>query len=133
MRRTQSTPGSLVIPQDRGYGSGASAEKLSFHHEEAAMTTILHIENQVRDFESWKSVFDKFGNFRSERNVRGYRLGRGLEDPNRVTVDLEFDSVADAEAFGVALQKIWATPQSRDELVSHNVPVILELIEDHRI
>lgn len=97
------------------------------------MTTTLHIENQVRDYDSWKQTFDKFERFRAEQNVRAYRLGRGVEDPNHVTVDLVFDSVADAQAFRASLEKIWATPQSKEELVAHSSPVILDLVTDHTL
>lgn len=89
----------------------------------------LHIENQVRDFETWKTVFDKFDRFRAEQKVRSYRMSRRVDDPSRIAIDLEFDSVQDATAFRGALEQIWTTPQSKEHLVSHETPLLLEEIE----
>jgi hypothetical protein len=89
----------------------------------------VHVENHVRDFDTWKEVFDKFEAFRAEQGVRSYRVSRQVEDPDQVTVDLDFDSVEDATAFRGALEKIWATPQSREHLVSHEAPRILEVVD----
>lgn len=91
--------------------------------------TTLHIENTVHDYESWKAVFDKFDRFRAEQNVRSYRLCRHLDDPHRVTVEMDFDTTEDAIAFRGALEKIWATPQSREQLVAHERPRLLDLVE----
>jgi hypothetical protein len=90
----------------------------------------LHIENTVRDFDSWKAVFDKFERFRTEQGVLAYRVVRSVTEPNDVMVDLEFDSTPSAEAFIVHLQQIWSTPQSKDELVTHGRPRIFDVITD---
>ena len=96
------------------------------------MTTTLHIENTVRDYASWQQAFDKFERFRADNGVRSYRICRKAGDPNQVLVDLEFDSTADAEAFVPLLERIWSTPQSREQLVSHGAPEFLELLR-HRV
>jgi hypothetical protein len=98
--------------------------------QEEAMTT-LHVENTVRDYDEWKSVFDKFDRFRADNQVRSYRVSRFADDPSKVHVDLEFDTRQDAEAFTLKLQQIWATPQSQAQLVAHNEPILLETLE-HR-
>jgi len=93
----------------------------------------LHIENTVRDFDEWKATFDKFERFRIEKRMRGYRLARQVDEPNKVVIDLDFDSVEDATAFRGALQRIWGTPQSRDQLVAHTPPTIYEVVELRRV
>jgi hypothetical protein len=93
------------------------------------MTTV-HIENNVRDYEAWQQAFDKFERFRAENGVRAYRITRLAADPHQVTVDLEFGSTAEAEAFLPLLEKIWSTPQSHEQLVSHSVPALMELVRD---
>ena len=94
--------------------------------------TTLHIENTVRDYASWQEAFDKFERFRADNGVKSYRICRKAGDPNQITVDLEFGSAAEAEAFVPQLQRIWSTPQSREQLVSHGAPELLELVR-HRV
>ncbi|MET0999592.1 MAG: hypothetical protein ABWX73_12805 [Marmoricola sp.] len=95
------------------------------------MTTV-HIENTVRDYAAWQEAFDKFERFRADNGVRSYRICRRPEDANQITVDLEFGSTAEAEAFLPLLERIWSTPQSQEQLVSHGSPVILEVLR-HRV
>lgn len=90
----------------------------------------LHIENTVRDFDTWKGAFDKFDRFRADRGVRSYRLSRRADDADQVIVDLEFDSVEAARTFRAALEQIWRTPRSREELVAHSEPVVYEVVEE---
>jgi hypothetical protein len=93
----------------------------------------LHIENTVRDFEEWKAVFDKFDRFRADKGTRGYRLSRLVDDPSTVVVDLDFDSIEDATLFRGALEQIWQTPQSKQQLVSHRTPLVYDVVEQRQI
>lgn len=94
--------------------------------------TTLHIENTVRDYASWQEVFDKFERFRADHGVRSYRICRQAGDPNQITVDLEFGSTTEAEDFVPLLAQIWSTPQSREMLVDHAAPQVLEQLR-HRV
>ena len=94
--------------------------------------TTLHIENTVRDYASWQEAFDKFERFRADNGVKSYRICRHASDPNQITVDLEFGSAAEAEAFVPQLQRIWSTPQSREQLVAHGEPELMEELR-HRV
>jgi hypothetical protein len=94
---------------------------------------ILHIENTVRDFDEWKAVFDKFDRFRADKGMRSYRMLRQIDDPNKVSVDLEFDTVEDAAAFRGALEQIRQTPQSQAQLVSHNEPQLYDVVEHRQL
>ena len=93
----------------------------------------LHIENVVRDFDTWKAAFDKFEAFRTEHGVRAYRLSRSVTEPERVVVDLDFDSAPAATSFGEALEGIWRTPQSKEQLVSHSTPELFDLVVDTHV
>ncbi|MBW8751518.1 MAG: hypothetical protein JF565_08840 [Propionibacteriales bacterium] len=93
----------------------------------------LHIENTVKDFDEWKAVFDKFDRFRAEKGMRAYRMSRRVDDPNSVVVDLDFDSVEAATAFRGALEQIWQTPQSKEQLVSHGTPRLYDLVEQRQL
>ena len=92
--------------------------------------TTLHIENTVHDYKAWQEAFDKFERFRAENGVRSYRITRAADDPQQVSVDLHFDSRAEAEAFVPRLQQIWSTPRSQRLLVDHRPPVLLEVVRD---
>jgi hypothetical protein len=94
------------------------------------MTTTVHIENTVREYDAWQEAFDKFESFRAEHGVRSYRISRSAVDPQQVNVDLHFDSQAEAEAFLPRLQQIWSTPQSKRMLLEHTPPVLLEIVRD---
>ena len=93
------------------------------------MTATLHIENVVRDYASWKAVFDRFDRFRADGGVRRHRVSRLVGDPQAVTIDLDFDTAAEAEAFRERLEKVWASPQSQAELTAHTVATVHEVVE----
>ena len=88
----------------------------------------LHIQNTVRDFDSWKAAFDKFERFREEHGVRSYRVLRSAADPNDVQVILDFDDEAAATEFRGRLEQILQTPQSLEQLSSHRGPDLLEVV-----
>jgi hypothetical protein len=90
--------------------------------------TTLRIENTVRDYASWQEAFDKFERFRADNNVLSYRICRQADDANEVTIDLDFASREEAEAFVPKLEQIWSTPQSREQLVAHNTPTLMEVV-----
>jgi hypothetical protein len=69
--------------------------------------TTLRIEHSVPDFDAWRKAFDSDPIRREASGVRRYRILRPVDEPNFVTVDLEFDGSAEAEAFGVALSHLW--------------------------
>jgi hypothetical protein len=73
---------------------------------------ILQIEHGVRDYEAWKAAFDSDPVGRAAGGVRGYRVLRPTDDPNHVVVDLEFDTLGEAEAFREKLRALWAGPAS---------------------
>jgi len=93
----------------------------------------LRVENTVRDFDEWKAVFDKFDRFRAEKGMRAYRMSRMVDDPTKVVIDLDFDSIDAAREFRGALEQIWRTPQSQQQLVSHGTPTLYDVVEQRTI
>jgi hypothetical protein len=69
---------------------------------------VVRIEHAVPDFERWKRAFDSDPADRRGAGVRRYRVLRARDDPNYVMIDLEFDSVGEAEAFLRTMQGIWS-------------------------
>jgi hypothetical protein len=70
----------------------------------------LRIEHTVADFDGWKQAFDSDPADRRGSGVRGYRVLRSIEDPNFVMIDLEFDSVEEAEGLLSKMRQIWSGP-----------------------
>ena len=90
--------------------------------------TTMQIRNTVRDFEKWKQSFDKFERFRADHGVRSYRILRHAGRDDLVDVALDFDSLETAQEFRRHLDKIWQTPQSQAQLISHEEPVLLDVV-----
>ena len=78
--------------------------------------TILQIEYATSDFEAWKRAFDRGWTLCAarRRGLRRHRVLRGVDDPDCVKVDLEFETESEAEAIQAALRELWdsglATP-----------------------
>ena len=71
---------------------------------------MLRIQHSVPSFEGWKRAFDGDPAGRKASGVRRYQVHRSVADPNLVMIDLEFDSVAEAEALLEKLRSLWAGP-----------------------
>jgi hypothetical protein len=93
------------------------------------MTTV-HVRNTVRDFDTWKTNFDKYERFRAESGVQSYRVSRGISHPDSVLVDLEFSDDATAESFLSKLAQIMASPQAKQQVIEHEPPQLYTLITD---
>jgi hypothetical protein len=71
---------------------------------------ILHIQHSVPNFEGWKRAFENDPIGRKASGVRRYHVHRSVSDPNFVMIDLEFDTVAEAEKVLEKLRLLWAGP-----------------------
>lgn len=70
--------------------------------------TSIHIEHPVNDFGLWLETFQSFEDFRAEGGVKAVKIRHAVDDPNYVSVDLEFDDVEQARAFLSQLEaQIW--------------------------
>jgi len=68
---------------------------------------IVRIEHAVPNYDMWKQAFDSDPADRKGSGVRSYQVLRSMDDPNYVMIDLEFDSMSQAEAFLVKMEQIW--------------------------
>ncbi len=71
---------------------------------------ILRIQHAVPNFDGWKRVFDSDPMDRRASGVRRYQVHRSVTDPNFVMIDLDFDSLAEAERMLERLRGLWAGP-----------------------
>ena len=82
--------------------------------------TSLHVEHSVNDLEPWLETFRSFDDFRADGGVKVVQVRHGVDNPNYVAVDLEFEAVERARVFLGRLEtQIWpnsahfhATPTS---------------------
>ena len=58
----------------------------------------------LAEFDEWKAAFEENHAAREEHGSRGYHLLRDADDPNRVTVLLEFDTLANARRWNDYLE-----------------------------
>lgn len=70
----------------------------------------LRIEHLVPDFDMWKQIFDSDPADRKGSGVRSFRVSRAVDNPNLVMIDLEFETVAEAEGLLGKMRDIWAGP-----------------------
>ena len=80
------------------------------------MVPTLQIEHGISDFDVWKKAFEADPVRREESGVRRYRVFRPLDDPRYVKIDLDFDTVTEAEAFRGALQGLWGSGRAAPAL-----------------
>ena len=72
---------------------------------------ILQIQHRVADFDAWKrNAFDADPLGRAAAGVRRHRIARSADDPNHLTIELEFASMPEAEAMRAALRDLWRNP-----------------------
>jgi hypothetical protein len=70
--------------------------------------TSLHIFHTVRDFDSWLATFNTFDDFRTSGGVKTTTVRRGIENPDFVAVDIEFDDAERARSFLTQLEtQVW--------------------------
>lgn len=92
---------------------------------------ILRIQHAVPDFDGWKRAFDGDPMDRKGSGVRKYQLHRSVADPNFVMIDLEFDTLADAERLLEKLRHLWAGPGG--SVMRNPEAWIVETVESRRV
>lgn len=55
--------------------------------------------SHVRDYDDWKAVFDAGEPLRVGHGCTGHEIHRGVDDPNQLTIFLDFPSREQGEAF----------------------------------
>jgi hypothetical protein len=86
----------------------------------------LQVEHAISDFEVWKKAFEADPVRRKESGVRRYRVFRPVDDPRYVKIDLDFESVEEAEAFRAALQGLWGSGRAAPALAGTPQTQIVE-------
>jgi heme-degrading monooxygenase HmoA len=61
--------------------------------------THLIARSDVDEFDEWKASFDEFTEARVDHGCTRFTVLRGVDDPDHVTVVMEFDTEADARSW----------------------------------
>jgi hypothetical protein len=86
----------------------------------------LQVEHAITDFDVWQRAFAADPVRRQESGVKRYRVFRPLDDPRYVKIDLDFDSVPEAEAFRAALEQLWRSGRAAPALSGSGSARIVE-------
>lgn len=87
----------------------------------------LQIEHSIKDFDMWKAAFDRDPANRAASGVTAHRIGRPVDDPRCVLVELDFEQPGQAEAFLAKLQAtVWNSPDTAPALLGAPKTRILE-------
>lgn len=66
--------------------------------------TYLHVKSTVEDYDEWKSDFEGYHTERAEHGGKNYQLFQATDDPNKITVLIEFDNEENARGWIEYLQ-----------------------------
>ena len=87
----------------------------------------LHIEHAITDFEAWSAAFNRFAEARRQAGVRDARVRRPVDDPAYVVLDLDFDTIDEAQAFlDFLTTQVWASAANSPALAGRVQARILE-------
>ena len=92
-----------------------------------AQMYILKIEHAVPDFDGWKKAFDSDPIGREKSGVRRYRVLRPIDKPNYAMVDLEFDTLSQAEALHASMRIVWGRVEGK--IITSPLSRIVEVLE----
>lgn len=88
---------------------------------------VLQIEHPVPNFAGWKQAFDSDPVDRKGSRVRRYRVMRPVDNQNYSMIELEFDTVADAEAMLGKLRELWGRVEGT--VMTNPQTRIVEIVE----
>lgn len=90
----------------------------------------LHIEHEINDFETWNTAFARFAEFRRTSGVKAQHVRRPVGDAHYVVIDLDFDTVSEADTFLQFLETtVWASPANSPALVGSPRARVLESVD----
>ena len=92
----------------------------------------LQLEHAVKDFAMWKAAFDRDPIDRRGLGVRRHRVFRPTDDPNYVVVELEFETVDEAQACWNALNELWGAGEAAPALSGAPRVRIVDTVEDQQ-
>ena len=73
----------------------------------------LHIEHPISELKTWLVAFDKFAEARQKAGVRAHRVYQPVNEEKYIVIDLDFDTVDEAERFKRFLvMNVWSSQEA---------------------
>jgi len=88
---------------------------------------ILRIEHPIADYAGWKQAFDSDPVGRAQSGVRRYQILRPIDDERYVMIDLEFETLREAEALLAAMRVVWGRVEGT--IIMNPQARIVEVVE----
>ena len=89
---------------------------------------VIRIEHPVPDYDGWRRAFDSDPLDRKGAGVRRFKVFRSVEDPNHVLIDLELQTLREAEALLSTLHAMWGRVEGT--VMSNARAQIISQVED---
>ena len=90
--------------------------------------TTLRIEHRISSFDGWKNAFDSDPINRKKSGVKRYRIYRPADSSDFVIIELDFDSIEQAQATQTALNKTF--PNIEGKLIFEVQMKLLNIFEE---
>jgi hypothetical protein len=96
------------------------------------VTATLRVELEVRDYDLWRSAFDKDAGGRERAGARRYRIFRPVDDEHQLMLDLDFDSAEAAQGFlDILRNDVWRSPEKAPAKLGTPKTRIVDLVDSH--
>jgi hypothetical protein len=86
----------------------------------------------VRDYDLWRTAFDKDAGGRERSGTRRYRIFRSVDNDHEVMLDLDFDTADEAQGFlDILRTDVWPSPDKAPAKVGVPRARIIDLVDAH--
>jgi hypothetical protein len=95
----------------------------------------LRIDLEVKDYDLWRTAFGKDAGGRGRHGAQRHRIFQTAGDEHRVSLDIDFPTVQEAEQFLTVLRdQVWPSPDKAPAKIGAPTARIIELVdaEDYR-
>jgi hypothetical protein len=89
----------------------------------------LHIEHPISELHVWLTAFGTFAEARQRAGVRAHRVYQPVDDDKYIVIDLDFDTVDEAERFRTFLEvNVWSSRDTSPGLAGAPRTRVLERV-----
>jgi hypothetical protein len=92
---------------------------------------VLQIEHKIPNFDGWKKAFESDPINRKRSGVVCYNIFRPTNDPNYVIIDLQFETLQEAEDTLTSLRALWSKVEG--QIMMNPQTRILNLVETKQV